>query len=75
MMGASASAGWGGAAIYTDLVAGVERARRGYGVARVEKRVVKDAPKRSQNRTARRPRFGSAWRPRFGTAGVSNILF
>ena len=56
MMGASASAGWGGAAIYTDLVAGVERARRGYGVARVEKggaRVLQSGPK---TRTAWRTR-------------------
>ena len=48
MMEESASAGWGGTAIYTDLVAGVERVRRGYGMARVEKggaRMLQSGPK------------------------------
>ena len=48
MMGASASAGGGRAAIYTGLVAGVERAGRGYGVTRVE-RVVQGCSKAFPN--------------------------
>ena len=71
MMGASASAGEGGAAIYTDLVADVERAGRGYGVTRVE-RVVQGCSKAFPNsdRLAD-PRT----LPRSCSRCVSNILF
>ena len=70
-MGASASAGWGGAAIYTDLVAGVERARRGYGVARVEKgwsRMLQSGPKIG-------PPGGPKIGPPGGPANRSTLLF
>ena len=56
MMGASASAGGGGAAIYTDLVAGVERAVREYGMTRVE-RLVQGCSKSG-------PKIGTACRTR-----------
>ena len=52
MMGASASAGAGGAAIYTDLVAGVDRVGRGYGVTRVEWGGARMLQSRPQIRTA-----------------------
>ena len=62
-MGASASAGWGGAASYTDLVAGVECAGRGYGVTGAE-RVVQGCSKSG-------PKFG----PPGGPATPSTLLF
>ena len=63
MMGASASAGGGGAASYTDLVAGVECAGRGYGVTGAE-RVVQGCSKSG-------PKFG----PPGGPANPSTLLF
>ena len=56
MMGATASAGGGGAAMYTDLVEGVERAGWGYGVTRIE-RLVQGCSKSG-------PKIGSACRTR-----------
>ena len=63
MMGASASAGGGGAASYTDLVAGVECAGRGYGVTGAE-RVVQGCSKSGH-------KFG----PPGGPANPSTLLF
>ena len=56
MMGATASAGGGGAEMYTDLVEGVERAGWGCGVTRIE-RLVQGCSKNG-------PKIGAACRTR-----------